>query len=155
MNMEKFSDSRAVLGVPVGSQVVTTGAPIDTQNYRSLTIALALTTAGSGITSVSFTESDTSGGTYVAVPASEVLFQPGAFPMTSVGQIQIGCLAKRRFVRLVVTGAAGSNYSALGLLQDSLAKPQEVNASVLANDDVQSPDATADASSTIPKRPVS
>lgn len=152
MNMERVSDSRVVLPfATVQNTNGTTGITIDTQHYRSLSILLART-AGT-IDSVSFTESDLPSSGFAAIPAAETLFQPGAIPLSS-GNLVIGCIAKKRYVRFNVV-AASASYSAMGFLGDSLVKPHEVNASILANGDVNSPDATADASSTIPKRPVS
>lgn len=157
MNIDRFAESKAVTAIdPATSTVVgvLTGNEIDTQNYRSLTIPVAIDWTAGALTAIGFTESDTSGGTFTAVPADDVLFYPDVLPIGADQTVVVGCVAKKRFVKLTLTAdnVGMSITSAEGLLQDSLTMPQAKTASVLADADVSSPGTTGDAASTPPKR---
>lgn len=157
MKYDKFSDSAAVVAIDPATATVAgvlTGNEIDTQFYESLTIPLDIDWTAGEISAIGFTESDTSGGTFTAVPDDEVLFYPDVLPIGADAQVVVGCVAKKRYVKLTLTADATTIVinSAVGLLQDSLTKPMVKEASVLADADVISPDATGDAASTPPKR---
>ena len=157
MNIDKFSDSKAVIAIDAATATVVgvlTGNELDTQNYRSLTIPIDIDITTGTITAVGFTESDTTGGVFTAVSGDNVLFNPDLLPVTVDGQLIVGCIAKKRFVKLTITADATTIVinSAAGLLQDSLTAPQVKAASVIADADVSSPGTTGDAASTPPKR---
>ena len=157
MDTERFSDSKAVTAIDAGTATVVgtlTGNEIDTAGYRSLTIPLAIDWTAGSITAVGFTECDTSGGTFTAVDDSNVLYYPDDLPVGADGTRIVGCIAKKRYVKLtIVADNVGIEItSAVGLLQASVTKPMVKEASVIADADVSSPGDTADAASTPPKR---
>lgn len=157
MNIDKFSDSKSANMIDAGTATVVgvlTGNAIDTQGYRSLTVPIAIDWTAGAISAVGFTESDTVGGTYTAVPDANVLYYPDAFPIGADQTLIVGCVAKKQFVKMTITAdnVGIEIVSALGLKQDSLTKPQMKEASVIADDDVNSPGTTGDAVSTPPKR---
>lgn len=157
MNTERFSESKPVAAIDAGTALAATvtGNSIDTQEYRSLTLALDIAISAGSVDSIKFQESSDNGvaDAWADVPASEDLFYPGSFPISADALIHVGSIAKERYVRIVVTcttptGTIGS----LGLLQDSYASPAIKEASVIADADVNSPGQTADAVTTHPKR---
>ena len=157
MNIDKFSDSKPVVAIDPATATVVgvlTGNEIDTQNYRSLTIPLDIDWTAGAISAVGFTESDTSGGVFVAVDDDNVLYNPDLLPVGADIQLVVGCIAKKRFVKLTITADnVGIDInSAVGLLQDGLTVPQVKAQSVIADADVSSPGKTGDAESTPPKR---
>ena len=156
MNIDRFSESKPVEAFTAGTALAAptvTGLSIDTQNYRSLTLVLDLVISAGSVDSVSFEESDDN-SVWVAVPDADALYYPDDFPLTADAVKHVGTVAKKRYVRAVLncTGPTGSITASLGLLQDSLTKPQVKESSVIADADVNSPDQTADALSTPPKR---
>lgn len=157
MNIDRFSESKAVTAIDPGTATVVgvlTGNEIDTQNYRSLTIPVVIDWTAGAITAIGFTESDTSGGTFTAVPADDVLYYPDALPIGADQTLVVGCVAKKRYVKMTITAdnVGIEIVAAEGLLQDSLTTPQAKEASVLSDADVSSPGKTGDAESTPPKR---
>ncbi len=157
MNTEKFSDSKAVTVFDPATATISgviTGNEIDTQFYNSLTVPVVIDWTSGSITAIGFTECDTSGGTFVAVPADDVLYYPEELPIGADMTLIVGCVAKERFVKMTITGdgTGVAIASAEGLLQDSQVKPMYKEASVLADADVISPSHSADTESTPPKR---
>jgi len=157
MKYDKFSDSKAVTVIDPATATVVgvlTGNEIDTAGYESLTVPVVIDWTAGSITAIGFTESDTSGGTFTAVPADEVLYYPDALPIGSDQTLVVGCVAKKRYVKMTITAdnVGIDIVSAEGLLQDSQTKPLTKAASVLADADVSSPGTTGDADSTAPKR---
>jgi hypothetical protein len=157
MNQEKFSDSKPVEAIaPTTALAATvTGSAIDTQFYNSLILNLDITISAGSVDSVKFQESSDSGSSdaWEDIPAQENLYYPDDFPVSASAILHCGCVAKERYVRLVVTctGPTGT-IGSQGFLQSSLTKPMVKESSVIADADVISPDATADAVSTPPKR---
>ncbi len=157
MNTEKFSDSKPVEAIAPGTALATTvtGTGIDTQYYNSLTLDLDISISAGSVDSIKFQESSDDGSTdaYTDIPSQENLFYPDDFPITADALKHCGCVAKERYVRLVVTctGPTGT-IGSQGFLQDSLTKPMVKESSVIADADVNSPGDTGDATSTPPKR---
>ncbi len=157
MNTEKFSDSKPVTAIDAGTALAAsvTGNSIDTQFYNSLTLTLDVTITAGSLDSIKFQESSDNGvgDAWSDIDDSETLYYPDDFAITATGLFHCGCVAKERYVRLVITcttptGTIGS----AGFLQDSLTKPMVKESSVIADADVNSPGTTADAESTPPKR---
>lgn len=161
MNVDRFCESKEVVALTAAQGAIGTGSntgeSIDTFGYGSLTVGLNVSTVTAGeIDSIVFQESSDNGvaDAWEDV-ADESLFYPDGFPITATGTVLVGCVAKERYVRLNITGDATADIvidAALGLLQDSEARPQRKESSVLADADVNSPGTTADAVSTPPKR---
>lgn len=157
MNTEKFSDSKPVTAIDAGTALAAsvTGNSIDTQFYNSLTVTLDIAISAGSVDSIKFQESSDDGvsDAWADIDDSENLYYPDSFPVTADGLLHAGCVAKERYVRLVITctGPTGTIGSA-GFLQDSLTKPMVKESSVIADADVNCPDTTADADSTPPKR---
>ena len=158
MDKEKFSDSKPVELIAPGTALAAsvTGASIDTLNYRSLTASIDLTTLSAGsLDSVKFQESSDNGvaDAWADIDDSETLYYPDDFPYSAPALLHVGCVAKERYVRLVLTctGPTGT-VVAFGLLQDSMYKPQVKESSVIADADVIAPGPLADADTTAPKR---
>jgi hypothetical protein len=157
MITEKFSDSKPVSTIAPGTALATTvtGSAIDTQFYNSLTLNLDIAISAGSVDSIKFQESSDNGvaDAFTDIPAQENLFYPDDFPITADALKHCGCVAKERYVRIVVTctGPTGT-IGAQGFLQDSLTKPMAKESSVLADADVNSPGETADAVTTPPKR---
>lgn len=157
MNTEKFSDSKAVTVIDPGTATVVgvlTGNEIDTQFFNSLTIPVVIDWTAGAISAIGFTESDTSDGTFTAVPDDDVLYYPEDLPIGADQTLVVGCVAKKRFVKMTITAdnVGISIVSAEGLLQDSLTKPMYKEASVLADADVIAPGSEADTLTTPAKR---
>lgn len=157
MNQEKFSDSKLVIPVAASTALATgdvNGSSIDTQFYNSLTIGLVLVVTAGQVNSITFEESDDN-SIWTDVPTQENLYYPDDFPITASGNYHVGTIAKKRYVRAVINSdgsITGSVTYSLGFLQDSLTKPMVKESSVIADSDVISPDQTADAVTTPPKR---
>jgi hypothetical protein len=157
MNREKFSESKPVEAIaPTTALAATvTGSSIDTQFYDSIILNLDITISAGSVDSIKFQESSDNGvsDAWTDIPAQENLFYPDDFPISANALKHCGCVAKERYVRLVVTctGPTGT-IGAQGFLQDSLTKPMVKESSVIADADVISPDQTADAVTTPPKR---
>jgi hypothetical protein len=157
MNTEKFSDSKPVEAIAPSTALAATvtGSSIDTQYYNSIVLTLDITISAGSVDSVKFQESSDNGAAdaWTDIPAQENLFYPDDFPITANALKHCGCVAKERYIRPVITctGPTGTIGSA-GFLQDSLTKPMVKESSVIADADVISPDQTADAVTTPPKR---
>lgn len=165
MNKEKFTQSKAITAFTAATALVAdaavNGLAIDTQFFNSLIIPLSIDLTAGEIASIGFEQSDDSGvaDPWAATLEDTDLYYPDDFPLDTVSEfiINVASVAKKRYVRCVVTGgalAAGTIDAAIGLLQDSIRKPLEVESSVIANADIHSQGDTGDASSTYPKRPV-
>ena len=162
MNTERFSESKPVLALTaaqgtLASATTTLGEAIDTKGYRSLTIPLDIDITTGEIASIGFQESSDDGvaDAYAAIDDSEVLYYPDDFPVDADKVVHVGCVAKERYVKLsiVTTGTVAIAIpKSLALLQDALTKPERKESSVIADADVISPDQTADAVTTPPKR---
>jgi hypothetical protein len=157
MITEKFSDSKPVEAIAPATALATTvtGSAIDTQFYNSLVLNLDIAISAGSVDSIKFQESSDSGvaDAWADIPAQENLYYPDDFPVSANALLHCGCVAKERYVRLVVTctGPTGT-IGSQGFLQDSLTKPMVKESSVIADADVICPDDTADAASTPPKR---
>lgn len=157
MNQEKFSDSKPVTAIDAGTALAATvtGNSIDTQYYNSLTATLDITITAGSLDSIKFQESSDNGvsDAWADIDDSETLYYPDDFPVTATTLLHCGCVAKERYVRLVVTCSTPTGtIGSAGFLQDSLTKPMVKESSVIADADVNCPDDTADATSTPPKR---
>lgn len=163
MNTEKFSESKPILaydGTVINADGTTFGESIDTKGYRSLVIPLDLTRTTDGqIDSIGFQESSDNNvsDAWADVDDSENLYYPDDFPVALTGVVHVGSVAKERYVRLKFVASAFTSGNiaipkTLGFLQDALTKPERKESSVIADADVLSPDQTADAVTTPPKR---
>lgn len=158
MNQERFSGSKPVTLIDAGTALAATvtGNSIDTRGFNSLTATLDIAITAGSVDSVKFQESSDNGVSDAwADVADDTLFYPGSFPVSATGLLHVGSVAKERYVRIVVicTGPTGTIGSA-GFLQDAEAKPPVKESSTLADSEVISPDKTADAVTTHPKRTV-
>lgn len=157
MITEKFSDSKPVEAIAPGTALAVTvnGASIDTQYYNSIVLNLDIAISAGTVDSIKFQESSDNNvaDPWADIPDQENLFYPDDFPVSADALLHCGCVAKERYVRLVVTctGPTGT-IGSQGFLQDSLTKPMVKESSAIADADVISPDATADAVATPPKR---
>lgn len=157
MNIDRFAESKPVVLIDAGTALAATvtGNSIDTQFYRSLTGVLDIAISAGSVDSVKFQESSDNGvaDAWADVQEDESLFYPDDYPIAADAVKHVGCIAKERYVRVVLTctGPTGTVGSA-GLLQDSLTQPMVKESSVLADADVTSPGTTGDAASTPPKR---
>jgi len=157
MDKEQFSNSAPAVGFDPATALAAsvTGNSIDTLNYRSVTLALVIAISAGSVDSVKWQESSDNGvaDAWADIPESENLYYPGSFPISADGNIHIGCVAKERYVRpvLTCTGPTGT-VAGVGLLQDSMVKPQVKESSVVADADMIAPGPLADADVTAPKR---
>ena len=163
MNKEQFSNSKPVNAVAATATITTDtttyGAWIDTLYFRSLTIPLDLTVTTDGqVDSIGFQEANESDKSDAADCDDAVnLYYPDGFPIDASALVHVGCVSKKRYVRLkIVTSEFASGSIVIpktaGLLQDSYVKPDIKESSVIADEDIISPGALADADTTAPKR---
>ena len=161
MNTEKFSDSKPVAALAATTlntgTLTLTGETIDTQFYNSIVVPVDFdwTTDGQ-IDSILWEESDNASA-WSAVPDADSLYYPGSFPIIADALVHVGCVSKKRYVRLKITASAFTSGNiaipkTAGVLLDSLTKPMVKESSVLADSEVISPGQTADAVTTPPKR---
>lgn len=161
MNTEKFSDSKPVAALAATTLETGTltaqGETIDTRFFQSFTVALDIDVTTDGqIDSIKFEESD-DGSTWADCDDSENLYYPDAFPIDADQVVHVGCVSKKRYIRLdiISSGFTTGNIAiakAVGLLQDAMTKPMVKESSVLADADVRSPGDEADTETTAPKR---
>ena len=162
MKQDKFIQSKPVLVYAAAALTGpgnNFGASIDTQFYDSLTAAIALTITTGEVASITWQESSDNAvaDPWADIPEQENLYYPDDYPLTGAASflVHAGCVAKERYVRLkiVTTGTVSIALDgAYGLLQDSYTQPMVKESSVIADADVISPDTTADAETTAPKR---
>jgi len=157
MNKEQFSCSKAIKGLTAGalSDGVNNGAVIDTKGFNSFTIPLDLTISAGQVDSIKFEQSDDGSTGWAPTLEDTDLFYPDDFPLTASQIITVGSVAKKRYIRLVVTTSDTPTVavvSAVGLLQDSVRKPHAKTSSVIADDDINTQGDTAGTKVTYPKR---
>lgn len=132
MNTEKFSDSKPVVGIDAGTALAATvtGNAIDTQGFKSLTLALDLTISAGTVDTISFTESDDD-VTYTACDDAVVLYAKD-LPYSASALVHVGCISKKQYVKPVITctGVTGT-VTGIGFLQDANDKPNGDTSSVL------------------------
>lgn len=159
MDRENFTTTKTVEAYTAGalSDGANTGNSIDTQFYNSLTAVFSFSVTAGQVDSILWEQSEDNGVSdpWTAVPTQENLYYPGSFPLTATGILTAGTVAKKRYVRPVITTSDTPTISVVfgvAMLQDSLTKPMAKEASVLADTEVISPSATGDAKTTPPKR---
>jgi hypothetical protein len=160
MDYDKFSTGKSVLALTVttiSTATTTSGAIIDTMGYGSLVIGLYSTITNGYISAVTFQEGDNSSLTDAAtLDDSELLINDGQLPLTATGIIRVGCITKKRYVRLRVTTATEDTVSmivhAIAELNDAQSSPPQVASSVLETSEINAPGNTGDSVVTHPKR---
>jgi hypothetical protein len=160
MDYDKFSTGKSVLALTVttiSTATTTSGAIIDTKGYGSLVVGLYSTITNGYISAVTFQEGDNSSLTDAAtLDDSELLINDDSLPLTATGIIRVGCITKKRYVRVRVTTATEDTVSmivhAIAELNDAQQNPQQVASSVLDTDEINAPSTEADTVVTAPKR---
>ena len=158
MDYDRFSDGKSVLAIAdtnIASATTTKGAWINTQFFGSLVVALNAAITSGQIDSVSWDEADADDQSdAAAMDDSFNLYQPGQFPVTASKIIRLGCISKKKYVRLsiVTSGTVNIDVFGLGELGHAYTKPKEVDSSTLETSDINCPAQTADAIVTAPKR---
>ena len=104
----------ALAPIVIGSDTTTNGIEIDTNGFESLTFLLRASSYTDGTFTASLEESDVSGSGYTAVDS---VFVIGEVALTAAGVASIGSVAKKRYIRLVITSTAVTTGTTL----DSLA----------------------------------
>lgn len=95
--------------VPAAIAATTTSAAIDLQGYQAATAIISTgAVAGSGNITPSFTECATSGGTYTAVAATDLL---GSFtsPLVASSVYKVGYRGNKRYIKVVLTLNSGTS----------------------------------------------
>lgn len=121
------SDLRVVkvadISVGTGAHV-NTGAAIDTANAKSVTIALTAVAGSASIVpatddpTISFTECDTSGGTYTDVDAAKIIADGGSLVLedpTTYDQT-FGLVSTKRYVKPVITTTKNATAQTVSLV---------------------------------------
>jgi hypothetical protein len=161
MDYDKFSTGKsgvALVSTNIVTATTTSGSQIDTKGYNSLVCTIVVTAVTQGyITAVTFQEDDDSSwGTVATMDDSQLLIYDTQFNVTATGVIRVGCISKKRYVRLRITTATLGTVDlvchATYELNDALSAPGQVQSSVLATSEINAPGVTADATVTSPKR---
>jgi len=159
MDHDRFSDTKSVEAIPVttiSSATTTEGTWIDTFNYRSLTIGLHVDWTVGDITSIGFDDADEDNQSDEApLDDSKVLYYPTQFPIGADTILHIGCISKKRYVRLNIVTLGGSvdiDVVGTGTLGHAISKPERVESSVLETSDINIGDTEGDTIVTTPKR---
>jgi hypothetical protein len=161
MDYDKFSTGKsgvALVSTNIVTETTTSGAQIDTKGYNSLVCTIVVTDVTAGyITAVTFQEDDDAAwGTVTTLDDSELLIYDTQFNVTAAGVIRVGCISKKRYVRLRITTETATTVDitahATYELNDALSAPGQVQSSVLATAEINSPGVTSDSIVTPPKR---
>jgi hypothetical protein len=141
MNKDQFSNSKPVLALAETAIVAagtTLGEVIDTLTYRSLIIPINIDWTAGTLDSIGFQESDVSGSGYTDCDDSLNLYYPDAFPAGADALVHVGCISKKRYVKLKIVASGGTCTITLseasGFLMDGDA-PQVQESSVIADAD--------------------
>ena len=123
--------TKSVVGlIPVSStsNATVTGPVVDTLGYESVTCILSVGAVGSGSVSFSLTECATSGGSYTAVAAADVIgsttADSAALTLTTT-TATLGYRGKKQFIKMVMAGTYTTTLSSGVVL---LAMPKRVPA---------------------------
>jgi len=161
MDYDKFSTGKSVVALSstnITSATDTDGEIIDTQYYGSIVVGIDVSDVTAGeISAVTFQEGDDAALADAAdISASELLVYPTQFPVSAAGVIRIGCVSKKRYVRLKITTTTATTVditaSAIAELNDGMNQPAEVTSSRLATADINAPSDVGDTKVTSPKR---
>lgn len=161
MDFDRFSTGKTVVGIAstnITTATITSGSIIDTKGFSSLVAGIIVTDVTNGyITAVTFQEGDESDlSDATTLDDSQLLIYDTQFNVTAAGIIRVGCISKKRYVRLRITTATGGTVDltlhSVIELNDALDAPNEVTSSVLATSEINSPGVTSDAVVTSPKR---
>jgi hypothetical protein len=101
----------------IGSDTTTVGIEIDTNGFESLTFLSRVSSYTDGTFTPLVEESDVSGSGYTTVAAD---FLIGSVALTAAGITSLGCVAKKRYIKLsyvstvVTTGATLDALAVLG-----------------------------------------
>ena len=161
MDYDKFSTGKS--GVALASTNITTatttsGSIIDTKGYNSLVCGIVVTDVTAGyISAVTFQEGDESDlSDATTLDDSQLLIYDSQFNVTAAGVIRVGCISKKRYVRLRITTATATTVDitahSVYELNDALSAPGQIQSSVLKTSEINSPGQTSDAVVTSPKR---
>jgi hypothetical protein len=161
MDNDKFSTGKsgvALASTNIVTATTTSGSIIDTKGYNSLVCAVVVTAVTQGyITAVTFQEGDESDLSDAStLDDSQLLIYDTQFNVTATGVIRVGCISKKRYVRLRITTATAGTVDlvchATYELNDALSSPGQVQSSVLATSEINVPGTTSDVIVTHPKR---
>lgn len=140
MNVDRFSESAPVAVLDATDVVAagtTTGDTIDTLGYRSLVAAVDIDWTAGAVDSIGFQESD-DGTTWADADDSVNLYYPDAFPVGADTLLHVGCISKKRYVRIKIVCSGGtctiSFAKVSGILADGDA-PYVKESSVVADAD--------------------
>ena len=133
MDYDSFSDSLMVEALVSTNSVIAEdvlGEIIDTQGYNSIVAGLLVSDVTSGtISAVTFEEGDDPALADAAdIDSSLLLITPADLPVIAAGLLQVGCVSKKRYVRLKVTtlgGAVDITMYALADLGHCYSKPSK------------------------------
>jgi len=161
MDYDRFSTGKSVIALDstnITTATDTLGEIIDTQFYGSIVVAVNVTDVTAGeISAITFEEGDDAALADAAdISSSILLTYPTQYPVDAAGVVRVGCVSKKRYVRLKVTTTTATTVditaTALAELNCGQAQPGEVTSSKLATADINCPDDTGDAIVTSPKR---
>lgn len=160
MDYDKFSTGKSALALSsqtISTATTTSGEIIDTKGYGSIVVGLYAAITNGYISVVTFQEGDESDLSDAAtLDDSELLINDGQLSLEATGIIRVGCISKKRYVRLRVTTATADTVSivayAIAELNDAQDSPPQVASSVLETSEINSPDTVGDAIVTSPKR---
>ena len=166
MEKEIHSKGKTVLAIgtagvvaTISSATTTYGPWIDTAGYNSLEVGLSVAiTSPATISAVFFQEADASNQSDAATSdvTKYLLFYPTQLPLTvsTTTPVRIGCVSKKRYVRLALTstGTAGITAYGIGELNNSVSQPSTIYASTLTTAQINAPSTEADSLVTSPKR---
>jgi hypothetical protein len=163
---ELFSKGKSALAVgtagvvtTISSATTTYGNWIDTAGFNSYTVSLSMAIgSGNTITAIFFQEADVA-STYSDAATSDttkyLLEYPTQFPISAAtALVRIGCLSKKRFVRVAITTSGSQTVTVLGIgeLNHSITQPTDIYSSTLAASSINAPSTVADSTVTPPKR---
>ena len=159
MDYDRFSEGKSVIAIEdsnITTATDTDGEIIDTQFFGSLVVGINISDVTSGeISAITFQEGDDAALADAAdVNDDLLLVYPTQFPIDAAGVVRVGCVSKKRYVRLKITttGTVDITLNGMGELGHGMSQPQNVSSSVLETADINCPDKTADAIVTSPKR---
>lgn len=109
MNIDQFSNAKPVPALDatsIAAAGTTLGDSIDTLGYRSLILPVDIDWTAGAIDSIKFQESDDN-STFTDCDDAVCLYYPDAFPVGADALVHVGCISKKRYVKvkIVASGA--------------------------------------------------
>ncbi len=138
MDYDRFSKGKSVIALPnttISSATNTDGAVIDTFGFGSIVVGISVDWTQGSISAITFLESDLSNmSDATPVADSQLLIKKSQLPVGADGVFRVGCISKKRYVKLRITTTGGTvsiAAFAIAELGNALYSPPQVASSVL------------------------